>query len=170
MTFIFATDVSDNATGARNTIIQPGRYRAEVFFCKEKTSAKGASMLSVGLGLDMGSLPNVKIFDNLVSHSSMLWKIKHFCEAIGCPEAASIGRLDAEDALGKWVEIEVGIEDERDNGKGGKWPKRNVVTNYFTKNPYLGNKDFNKQVDNNDFNAQEAPVDEGAFNNDDIPF
>lgn len=72
------------------------------------------------------------IYDSLVFHPSMMFKIKHFMETIGCDQDYENDKFDAQSYIGKrgMVHIIVKKGEPKKDIPGEYWNDKNVVKDY----------------------------------------
>lgn len=124
---------------AMASLLEPGKYQAEVVKAENAQSKKGAEMIHL----------EVKVFSNdggtyvhdYLSPAFMAHKLRHFAYAAGLGERYEAGEVDAADCVGKQVEVELAI----DPGKGQYGPK-NVIRDY-PKDQYEGGSDGKAPTD-----------------------
>ena len=78
-----------------------------------------------------GSERNIKDF--LMTNETMIFKLKHFCEAIGLEKEYSEGKLDPVKCLGRTGKCRIGIQKGQLKPDGsGFYNDRNVIKDYIT--------------------------------------
>lgn len=131
-------------------LIEEGIYQFEVIQSESRTSKAGNPMIHLLLKVWDNSGKSALLHDYLLtSPSQMLFKLRHFCFAVGLGTEWESGSLTAENCMGKCGKAKVGIETD----PSGKYGPKNRINDYVSK---------------------EVPVDGipvvGDELNDDIPF
>lgn len=147
------SDEEINAIQNRH-LLPDGIYPFIVKEIEEYISSKGNPMLKVRLGvLDNENGEERNILDYLLSTDQMIFKLKHFCEAIGLGKEYLAGKLDLEKCLNRSGECVINIQKGTAREDNTLYPDKNSVRDYIV----------------NDL-PQEKPVDKNDFINDDIKF
>ena len=111
-------DATDNpGTG----LLEPDIYPFKVVSADDTRSNNGNDMIKVKLLI--GS--STHVFDNLLSHPKMVFKLKHFFEAVGIAEHFERGEISAKNCLGKTGYVKIAIEPA-----SGQYKEKNVVDDY----------------------------------------
>lgn len=105
-----------------------GNYNYRVVSSEEKKSRAGNEYISLMLEIWGEDGRNYIIFTGLFFHKL----IKHFCDVNGLQNEYNSGTLAASSCLGKDSgKAVISIGPEKDDGKGGKWPPKNIVEDYI---------------------------------------
>jgi hypothetical protein len=141
-------------------LIDNGIYQFEVIKSTKRISEAGNDMAELNIRFwdKEGNIHTV--FDYLVFSDVKfcIRKIKHFCEAVGLVDQYTKGELP-EEFRGYSGYLELGIQDEMPNPKGGFYPKKNIVIDYVLNN-------------NAESKVKPISVNKGLtdFKEDDVPF
>ena len=158
-------------------LLKPGVYDFEIL--------KSTRKVSKNSGNDMAEL-NIQIWDNEGKTSSMfdylvfstvplnIRKVKHFCDATGLSENYKRGELP-EDLSGLSGKVQIDIQDEQPNDKGGYYPRKNNVVDYVMTDK--GEVKYEKLSDKNTINTPrrtksrtDMDLESGVDDDQDIPF
>jgi hypothetical protein len=126
-TFTPMTEEEINAA----SLIEAGIYDFQVISSVREISKAGNHQAKMQLKVWDNIGKEHFIYDWLVFSDKPLniRKIKHFCEGVGLEEEYKKGSIP-EALFGKCGKVEIGIQDERPDGKGGFYPKQNKVIDY----------------------------------------
>jgi hypothetical protein len=114
------------------SIAPEGTYPYWVTKSEEKISSTGNEYISLKLEISGPDGRNWNVFTGLFFHKL----IKHFCDVNGLQNEYNSGTLSAASCLNKdGGRVLIGVEPEKDNGKGGKWPAKNIVKDYVQAPP-----------------------------------
>ena len=141
----------------RSSLLSEGTGNFEVISAEEKTSSAGNDMLKLILKVWDKDGNVAQVFDYLVGHKQMLWKIKHFCESIGKPQLYSESSpvIKANELLGLSGDCSIETQSKRTvNGK--TYDARSVIEDYIPAEEKASKK--------------EDPAKQAAIFDDDIPF
>jgi hypothetical protein len=117
-------------------IIPAGTYEAVVKRADNKTAKSGSEMIQ--LILTVYGPEESDVFDNLVFHPKMMYRIQHFCDSAGID--FNKGELDANECVGRNVRVRLGIKDD-------EYGKANVVKDYTLRTSTSGAPVTVKNVD-----------------------
>jgi hypothetical protein len=104
-------------------LLEPGRYQAEVTKANDDKSKKGNDMIH--LELVVFSANGSSYVHDYLSSAWMAHKLRHFAYAAGLRDLYEAGEVNAEDCIGKQVEVDLIVEP----GKGQYGPK-NAIRDY----------------------------------------
>lgn len=108
------------------SLVQPGDYPFKVKFAEAKTSQAGNAQIKLVITLLVDGRER-NVFDYLMTIESMLFKLRHFCYAVGLDVAYEQGTLRPEDCVNRTGTCTIGIKED----KTGKYPPANVVLDYL---------------------------------------
>ena len=113
---------------AENALLPEGEYTFEILTAEDTQSkSTGNDMLKLSLRIfENGGENSQRVFDYLVSIDSMIWKIRHFAEAIGMLPEYESGEMLAETLPGRTGKCKIVIQPA-----SGKWDAKNVVKDYL---------------------------------------
>ncbi len=92
------------------------------------------------------------VYDNLVAHPKMTWRIRHFFDASGISEHFERGEISAKNCLGKTGLLQLEIEPAKGQNKA-----RNTVTDYLTKDKADGAKNIAAKSVGNELASSDLP-------------
>lgn len=139
-------------------LLKDGVYPFVVKEMSEQHSKNGNPMLKVRLEVVVNQNHKVSIFDYLVSTEKMMFKLKHFCEALGLIESYAKGSFSFSDCIGRSGKCKIAIDKGSAKPDGsGFYPDKNIVKDYVSHDL--------KVVEN-----VQAPKAEPDFKDDDINF
>jgi hypothetical protein len=143
--------LSESELGRVN-LIEPGIYKFKVDRAIDKISSNGNEMISMMLKIFLSNEKTFSIWDNLVVHENMLFKIRHFCNTTEQLDVYQKGILSANDCIGKFGYCEIGCAtDKRSN------QERNIVIDYI-------------KTEVNNLQNMTIPSKQKDFEDDEIPF
>lgn len=128
--FVPKTDMELNAIKNQGLLAE-GVYDFRVKEVVCRRSKADNEMLEVRLGvLDKNGNERV-LTDWLTATDKMIFKLKHFCEAIGFDAAYAQGKIDPVSCLNKAGKLTIGIQkgNAKEDGNG-YYPDRNNVRDY----------------------------------------
>ena len=98
------------------TKTEPGIYRWTVIEAKERTAKSGYDYMNLRLAVNVPDRKEpIKIYDKLLTHPNMMWKLKQFCEVAGLDFAD--GDLDAKACIGKEGDADFAYGEKNDKGR-----------------------------------------------------
>jgi hypothetical protein len=97
---------------------------------EQKISNSGNPMLKIHLGV-MHEGEERNIIDYLVATDQMMFKIKHFCEAIGVEDLYNSGTISPDACLKRSGKAKIGIQKGGPKENGGFYPDKNSVKDYI---------------------------------------
>jgi uncharacterized protein DUF669 len=129
--FAFDTLTDEEILAVKNEGLLPdGAYSFVVRGIKAKTSQSGNPMLEVQLGvLDKDGNERI-ITDYLVATRKMMFKLKHFCDAIGLSSEYSSGKFDPMKCIGKKGAALIMIQKGSMKEDGTSYADKNAVRDY----------------------------------------
>ena len=109
-------------------LLPEGEYQFEILTAEDTQSkSTGNDMLKLSLRIfENGGENSQRVFDYLVSIDSMIWKIRHFAEAIGMLPEYESGEMLAETLPGRTGKCKIVIQPA-----SGQWDAKNVVKDYL---------------------------------------
>ena len=132
------------------TLLPEGKYKFHVVNSKDETSKNtGDDMIKLELAVTDKDGTDRKVFDYLLE--SMLYKMKHFCDATGLQNEYNEGVLNSGHCFGKSGLCHVIIQKD----KTGQYPAKNTIKDYISES------DRKEKI-------EKAGADE--FKDDDLPF
>ena len=81
-------------------LVEPGTYKFQVLRCDQKTSRNGQEYFNLKIRLYLG-LKETIIYDMLFFEGKMMFKTKHFCDAVGLEKQYLAGKLMPYECEGK---------------------------------------------------------------------
>ena len=139
-TFVPLTEEEINAAN----LLPDGEYDFEVIAAKDKLSKSGNTMIELQLKVWDNAGREHIIFDYLLL--SLMYKVKHFCDAVGLIESYKAGLIKDHECVAKIGKAKIIIQ----KGKDG-YPDKNSVKDYLA-------------------SKNEEPKKTDNFVSDDIPF
>ena len=132
MSFNFNALSNEQINDLQNEDLLPeGDYSFTVITTEEQFSKSGNSMLKVRLKIVSAEHGERTIYDYLVNTPKMMFKIKHFCEAIGLEEQYSKGNFSANDCIDRSGKVTIGVQKGNAKPDGsGFYPDKNSVQDY----------------------------------------
>ena len=111
-----------------SALLPEGEYTFEILTAEDTQSkSTGNDMLKLSLRIfENGGENSQRVFDYLVSIDSMIWKIRHFAEAIGMLPEYESGEMLAETLPGRTGKCKIVIQPA-----SGQWDAKNVVKDYL---------------------------------------
>jgi len=103
------------------SLLEPDIYPFKVVEATDTRTNAGDDMIKIKL--IVGS--SAHVYDNLLSHPKMVFKLKHFFEAVGIAEHFERGEISAKNCLGKTGYVKIAIEPA-----SGQYKEKNVVDDY----------------------------------------
>ena len=109
-------------------LLPEGEYTFEILTAEDTQSkSTGNDMLKLSLRIfENGGENSQRVFDYLVSIDSMIWKIRHFAEAIGMLPEYESGEMLAETLPGRTGKCKIVIQPA-----SGQWDAKNAVKDYL---------------------------------------
>ncbi len=86
--------------------MEPGTYKFQVLRCDQKTSRNGKEYFNLKIRLYIGNKEKI-IYDMLFFEGKMIFKTKHFCEAVGLAKNYEAGKLMPYECDGKEGTLEI---------------------------------------------------------------
>lgn len=131
-------------------LLPEGEYSFEVSGAEAAQSKKGNDMIVLTVRVYKPDGSFVLVTDYLLE--AMLYKLLHFCQAVGLEEKYNQGILDANDCIGKTGVLKLKIDPE------GDYPAKNSIKDYVVGEKSNINKDaLSKVIDGEDDLADEIP-------------
>src|ERR1017187_4723079 len=87
-------------------MVDPGIYKFQVLRCDQKTSRNGQEYFNFKMRLYIGSKEAI-IYDMLFFEGKMIFKTKHFCEAVGLEKQYLAGKLMPYECEGKEGSLQI---------------------------------------------------------------
>ena len=113
-------------------LLAEGVYKFIVTEAKPMISQSGNSMIQLRLAIKGVDNIDRNVFDFLVSSEEMIFKIKHFCEAVGLESAYAAGAFNAQDCMGKGGNAKIVVQKGKLRADGsGFYPDKNGVRDYI---------------------------------------
>ena len=110
-----------------SNLFPEGEYSFEILDAEETLSKAGNDMLVLSLRIfENGGENSQRVFDYLVSIDSMIWKIRHFADAIGMLPEYDSGEMLAETLPGRTGKCKIVIQPA-----SGQWDAKNAVKDYL---------------------------------------
>jgi hypothetical protein len=149
------TPLSDAEIDAIN-LLPDGDYDFEVIKSTPKISSNKNPMAELQLKFFDGNGKSYIVFDRLIFSTVPLniRKVKHFCDSVGLREEYDRGSI-REDLKGFLGKASIATEDKKPDGKGGMYPRKNIVVDYVVSDKKSMPKLEEKEVE---------------FKDDDLPF
>lgn len=130
-------------------LVEPGTYDFIVIRAIEKISKSGNQMIELQLKFwDKNGMTHL-IFDYLVSLPSMMYKVKHFCDAVGLTKEYEEGKFEIHSCESRTGQLDLTIQEAKPNPKGGTFSPKNAVKDYI--------KSDIKNVPDDKFTDNEVP-------------
>ncbi len=125
-----------------------GEYQFRIMQAENVTSKAGNTMIKLAIMIWDHAGRERTVYDYLMAIDSMMYKVKHFCDAVGLKDKYESGAFDAKDCIGQMGFLKLIIQKD----KNGVYPDKNAVSDYLIKEKYT---------------PQKSDVE---FKDDDIPF
>jgi hypothetical protein len=130
--FSFDSKTDEQIADIQNRkLLTDGIYPFIVKTYEPRISKTGNSMLEIMVGVldSEGNERNIKDF--LLATDTMIFKLKHFCEAIGMHKEYAAGRFDPAKCLGRTGKCVIGLQKGNEKPDGtGYYPDRNSIKDY----------------------------------------
>src|SRR5258708_1797702 len=123
---------------AADGVLPADNYDFEVIDALDQKSQAGKEMIKLTLGVFAKDGGKRYVYDYLIADSKMRFKVRHFCDGAGILDIFERGELTANDCKARNGRVLIHVEGERPNPKGGMFPAKNVVRDYFKKDEILG--------------------------------
>lgn len=136
MSFSFAPKNDEEIHAIQNQGLLPeGVYPFQVKAVEQLVSKTGNSMLKIRLSVLEKDGSSRTIFDYLVATDQMIFKLKHFCEAIGLEDKYSKGCFEPQDCLERSGSAFISVQKGSAKPDGsGNYPDKNQVKDYVKAN------------------------------------
>jgi len=108
-------------------MVDDGVYDFEVIKATQKTSRSGNQMIELQLMIWDKQGKAHTVFDYLVSITSMIYKIKHFCDSTGLDAEYKAGNFDVMQCEGRRGKAHIIIQTGQPNPNGGMYQDKNAV-------------------------------------------
>lgn len=118
----------------REKLLPEGIYPFDVVSSEHLMSKSGNNMIKINLKIWDDSGNTYFIWDYLLENI-MKFKLKHFCDSVRLADKYLLGRISADDCLGRSGYVEIIIDKEKPNPNGGMYPAKNVVKDYVFNKP-----------------------------------
>lgn len=129
--FAFDTLTDEEILAVKNEGLLPeGAYAFVVRGIKAKISQAGNPMLEVQLGILDKDGNERSIFDYIVASRKMMFKLKHFCDALGMSAEYAEGKFDPMKCIGKKGAALVMIQKGNMKEDGTSYPDKNAIKDY----------------------------------------
>ena len=115
------------------SLIPAGIYDFKVVKATQKLSRSGNQMIELQLMIWDREGKTHLIYDYLVSIASMVYKIKHFCDAVGLADDYKTGTFDVVQCEGRSGKANIIIQHGKPNPVGGNYPDKKAVKDYVMK-------------------------------------
>ena len=132
-------------------LLPDGAYNFKVIESIDKVSNAGNSMVFIKARI-INNGKTFILFDNLMDHPKMLWKVKHFCESTGKMEIFKSGKIEAMECFEAEGLCIIGTEPDNRNTE----INRNII------------KDYTESFEQVKAKSEQKPTNE--FVDSDIPF
>lgn len=133
MTFLFNPLSDDQINAFQNRALLPdGIYPFVVKAVEPQVSKSSIPMLKVKIVVVASDTDFRTIFDYLLTTEQMMFKLKHFCEAIGIEDKYNKGGFEPSDCIERSGKVKIGIQKgaAKDDGSGF-YPDKNTVKDYM---------------------------------------
>ncbi len=112
-------------------LLADGVYPFTVKAIEQSHSKSGNAMLKVRLGILAAEGDERNIIDYLVATEQMMFKLKHFCEAVGLEDNYAKGNFSPSDCINRSGRVRIGVQKggAKDDGSGF-YPDKNSVKDY----------------------------------------
>ena len=159
MSFNFKS-MTDEELNAVDMLVENGIYKFEVLKSTKRLSKSYNEMAELNIRFwdkegNAHTLSDYLVFSGTTFCTR---KIKHFCNSVGLKDNYISGEIP-EELRGYKGYFEIGTQDEKENPKGGFYPKKNIVIDYVMHN--------NAESKNATLTANKGLTD---FKNEDLPF
>lgn len=142
-------------------MVDDGIYDFEVVKATQKTSKSGNQMIELQLLVWDKSGKAHTVFDYLVSITSMVYKIKHFCDTVGLDKEYLAGNFDVMQCDGRRGKAHIIVQAGQPNSNGGMYPDKNAVRDYVMTDAGAVKVDLS---------GSKSPEPKDQLSDDDIPF
>jgi hypothetical protein len=141
-------------------MVEDGIYDFNVMKATQKTSKSGNQMIELQLVIwDKQGKEHI-VFDYLVSITSMVYKIKHFCDTVGLDKEYQSGSFDVMQCEGRTGKAHIIIQAGQPNPNGGMYADKNAVKDYVMTDSGAGKVDL----------SGNTPEPKDEFSDCDLPF
>ena len=131
--FSFQPKTDDEIAAIQNQgLLEEGIYPFIVRNVEQVVSHAGNPMLKISLGIleSKGSTRNIT--DYLLATDRMIFKLKHFCDAIGFEGEYAKGSFDPSLCLNRTGSARIGVQKGNQNEDGsGYYPDKNTIKDYI---------------------------------------
>lgn len=115
------------------SLMDAGTYDFEVLKATETSSKAGNQMIKLDIKVWDRNGKEHYIFDYLVSTPNMMYKIKHFCEAIGMQREYLDGKFEPQQCEKRVGKAEIYVKKGDPKQEGGSYPDKNAIKDYIPK-------------------------------------
>ncbi len=132
MSFSFDPKTDAEIAALQNQgLLTEGNYPFQVRAIDQLVSKNGNNMLKLKLAVLEKDGSARMIFDYLVAMDSMMFKIKHFCEAIGLEDKYAKGNFNPQECIDRSGVAVVGVQKGNPKPDGsGNFPDKNIIKDY----------------------------------------
>lgn len=130
MSFSFIPKNDEEINAIQNiALLEQGIYSFVVKQIEQQISKANNSMLEIRIGVIDKDGGERNITDYLLATPQMIYKLKHFCEAIGMEDKYSEGSFEPTDFINRSGKVKIGIEKgaPKKDGSGFYRDKNNVI-------------------------------------------
>lgn len=112
-------------------LLADGIYAFTVKEVKQEVSKSNNAMLKVRIGVLESDGSERNIVDYLLATDQMIYKLKHFCDAIGFEAEYAKGAFDVTKAVNRSGQVKIGVQkgNAKEDGSGF-YPDKNSVKDY----------------------------------------
>ena len=146
--FFYEPISEEEAQKARFQLFENGVYKAAIEHAESKTSSKGNPMCVILMRIWNANGDVKEIRDWLLTTPSMIWKLRHVCEAVGLLKEFDEKKFQPEMLIGKDVMVdliiqkgkEISFEKLGNKAPGAKYNDQNRVNDYIASREDKGMK------------------------------
>jgi hypothetical protein len=146
--FLFNPKTDEEIHAIQNQgLMADGIYSFRVKAVTTSQSKSGNNMLEVVLGVMDNDSNERNIRDYLVATDKMIFKTKHFCEAIGFEKEYASGKFDPMKCIDRSGKLVIATQKggAKDDGSG-YYPDKNIVRDYVKSEPIAANDFLNDDI------------------------
>lgn len=131
--FEFSPKTDEEIEAIKNQgLLTEGIYPFTVKEVESQVSQSNNPMLKVRLGVLDAKGEERNIIDYLVATDKMMFKLKHFCEAIGIEDKYNSGKFTPKDCLNRSGKAKIGVQKGSMTPDGsGFYPDKNSIKDYL---------------------------------------
>jgi hypothetical protein len=120
----------------RRALLQDGTYQFTVKQADEAMSQSGNQMIIIVVSILDAEGKERTLKDYLLFNEEMLYKTRHFCDAVGLIESYARGHFSAHEFVGRSGRCTVGIQKGRTKPDGSVYDDKNMIKDYLKRDAH----------------------------------